>query len=86
MFRCAVIASWCLTYWLLASFSSEPVEWLGWVLGGQLILPADDAYRVAAVIAGLWLLIGLVLPSVIMARRQRRATEEGRDEKAQESG
>jgi hypothetical protein len=80
--RGAVIASWCLTYWLLASFSSGP-EWLGWGLSGNLIPPVEGAYRVASVIAGVWLLVLLVMPGVL-ARFHRRGAAVPPDEKAQE--
>jgi hypothetical protein len=84
LLRVIAIASYCLTYWLFAAFSSGPVEWLGWVLSGQLILPADDAYRVAAVIAGLWFLVWLVFPSVLLVRSRRPVTGVGPDEQARE--
>jgi hypothetical protein len=86
LFRGAVIVSWCLTYWLLANFSSGPAEWLGWVLCGQLVPPAEGAYRVASVIAGLWLLAWLAFPTVLWAKIMRHKTEKRRDEKAQEPG
>jgi hypothetical protein len=68
----AVVASWCLTFWLFSRASGEPTEWLGWGLTDTLPPPADGLYRVASMIAGLFAVIWLALPLVMAVRRHLR--------------
>jgi hypothetical protein len=78
------LGSWCLTFWLFTRASRGPAEWLGWGLSDTLFPPAEGLYRVASVIAGLWVVIWLALPLVWAVRRLRRAerrgTKEGRNQ------
>lgn len=69
----AVVASWCLTYWLFTRVSSGPTAWLGWGLSEDLIPPAEGAYKVASVIAGVWVAIWLVWPLLLWIVNRRRA-------------
>jgi hypothetical protein len=81
----AVVGSWCLTYWLFTRVSSGPTAWLGWGLGETLIPPAEGAYQLASLIAGVWVVIWLAWPLVLWVLSQRRAGAAPRDESARES-
>jgi hypothetical protein len=65
----AVVGSWYLTFWLFNRASGGQAEWLGWGLSGNLIPPAEGVYRVASVIAGLWVVGWLALPFVWAVRK-----------------
>jgi hypothetical protein len=64
-----VVGSWCLTFWLFTRASGGQTEWLGWGLSDTVIPPAEGAYRVASVIAGLWGVAWLALPLVRAVRQ-----------------
>jgi hypothetical protein len=74
----AVVASWCLTFWLFTRASRGQTEWLGWGLTDTFVPPAEGVfYRVASVIAGLWGVAWLALPLASAARRSLRTSEKG---------
>jgi hypothetical protein len=82
----AVAGSWCLTYWLFTRVSSGPTAWLGWGLGDTVIPPAEGVYKVASVIAGVWVVIWLAWPLALWVLGQRRTDPVARDAEASELG
>jgi hypothetical protein len=75
-----MVVTWFLTAWLFGRFGGQNAGWLGWGMGGQLMPAAQGYYLFAALLAGLWSVLWLIAPFVVMLRRAIRGEPAPPDE------
>jgi hypothetical protein len=82
-----VLVTWFLTAWLFGRFGGQNAGWLGWGIDGHFMPPATGLYFVAAVLAGVWGALWIVLPPVVMLRGAfRRKAESAKEPPAEAAG
>lgn len=67
-----MVVTWVVTAWLFARFGGENTGWLGWGMGGQFMPAAQGYYLFAALLAGLWGVLWIAAPFIVMLRRAVR--------------